>query len=296
MSTGVAEAAVAVSAEQIAVIDYASADRAVQLAAAFRQHGFAVLNRHPLAEDLIARVYTAWQRFFADPVRHDYAFEQSTHAGYVSTQQAETAKGSQVKDIKEFYHFYPWAPCPPELQAVTMPLYQALEQLACTLLADLEQCLPAELKARLDRPLADMVRDCKRSLLRPIHYPPLTGQEEPGAVRAAAHEDICMLTLIPRATSAGLQVLSKQHQWLPVPCNPDYIVVNVGDCLQECTEGFYPSTTHRVINPENPQQRSTSRISMPLFLHAHDDVVLSERHTADSYRQLRFRELGLLDD
>lgn len=286
-----------VIAESIAIVDCKSNSMLDDFATAMQKIGFAVLINHPLQENMIADVYAAWEDFFQSPEAEKqlFAFKQDTHDGYVPAEMAETAKGATVKDLKQFYHFFSWGRCPAELRAKTLSLFSAIEALACHLLTGLERHLPASIIQHLDRPLADMVRNCKRSLLRPIQYPPLTGAEEAGAVRAAAHEDICMLTLIPRATSPGLQVLSKQQRWLNVPCDPRYVVVNIGDCLQECTQGFYPSTTHRVINPETASRRAPARMSMPLFLHAHDDVVLSTEHTAESYRRQRFKELGLLD-
>jgi isopenicillin N synthase-like dioxygenase len=123
----------------------------------------------------------------------------------------------------------------------------------------------------------------------------LNGTEEQGAIRAAAHEDINLITLLPAATEPGLQVKDKAGNWHDVKTDPETLVVNISDMLQEATDGFYRSTTHRVINPEGSDY-SKPRLSMPMFVHPRADVVLSPRYTAGSYLNERLRELGLLKD
>ena len=105
-------------------------------------------------------------------------------------------------------------------------------------------------------------------------------------------QDINLLTLLPAATASGLQVKHSSGDWWDVPINPSWIIVNAGDMLQECTDYYYPSTTHRVLNPTGDEAKK-SRLAMPLFLHPCGEVVLSKRHTAQSYRAERFAELGL---
>ena len=116
------------------------------------------------------------------------------------------------------------------------------------------------------------------------------GEENPSAIRAGAHEDINLITLLVAGSESGLQVLSNDGDWVDVATSPEYIVVNIGDMLQECSDGYYPSTTHRVINPSI---QNTSRYSMPFFVHARDEVQLSEKYTAKSYLEERLREIGL---
>ena len=119
------------------------------------------------------------------------------------------------------------------------------------------------------------------------------GTEEPGAIRAAAHEDINLLTILPASNEPGLQVKGSDGEWMDVPCDFGTLIINIGDMLQEASRGYYPSTTHRVINPTGGSA-AKSRISLPLFLHPRPDVVLSERHTAHSYLMERLRELGVI--
>ena len=128
--------------------------------------------------------------------------------------------------------------------------------------------------------------------LRIIHYPPLLGTEDSKAVRAGAHEDINLITLLVAGSQPGLQVLSKDDNWVDVSTSPEYIVVNIGDMLQMASNGYYPSTTHQVVNPGSASL-NTPRFSMPLFLHPNDHVRLSKEYTAGSYLDERLKEIGL---
>jgi isopenicillin N synthase-like dioxygenase len=143
-------------------------------------------------------------------------------------------------------------------------------------------------------PLPDMLEDSDHTLLRVLHYPPLIGQEEPDAVRAAAHTDINLLTLLPAATEPGLQIRRQDGSWLDVPCDFGLLIVNIGDMLAEASGHYFPSTVHQVLNPTGAD-RAKRRISLPLFLHPRREVVLSERYTVGSYFDERMRELRALD-
>jgi isopenicillin N synthase-like dioxygenase len=150
---------------------------------------------------------------------------------------------------------------------------------------------PPEVKARYSMPLTKMIDGCQETLLRVLHYPPLVGDEDPGAVRAAAHGDINLLTILPAATEPGLQVLGKDNAWHDVPCDFGLLIVNIGDMLEEASGHYYPSTVHRVLNPVGEGAKK-SRISMPLFLHPRREIVLSDRYTVGSYFEERMRELS----
>lgn len=277
----------------VSVIDYQSQNAAEDFARGLRETGFAVLKNHPVDDALLKRAYSEWQAFFNGEDKHNYPYDEHAQEGYVSTELSETAKGNDKKDLKEFYHYYSWSRCPKGLEEVTAQTYSALTGLAAELLGWIEAHLPEEYSQQLSEPLSNMIKDSPNSLLRPIHYPPLTGNEEPGALRAAAHEDINLLTILPAATADGLEVKDANGNWLPVPTGENWIIINAADMLQECTKGYYKSTSHRVTNPQGEAAKK-SRISMPLFLHPRDEVVLSERHTRKSYLEERLRELGLL--
>ncbi|HLD16267.1 MAG TPA: 2OG-Fe(II) oxygenase family protein [Coxiellaceae bacterium] len=277
----------------IKVVDYLNENASQQFTEGLKEIGFAVIANHPISQRLIDDNYAGWKEFFHLPEREMFIFDPKRHDGYASAQLSETAKGYGVKDLKEFYHYYPHGRCPDCLRPITQRLYEELTRLASVLLRWIEKHAPLSIQKNLSLPLSEMIRDSHHTLLRIAHYPPLTGQEPAGALRAAPHEDINLLTLLPAATAEGLQVLNSQGQWIEVPLNPNWIVVNIGDMLEECTEHYYPSTKHRVINPSGEQAKQP-RLSMPLFLHPRDEVILSGRHTAATYRLERFRELGLV--
>ncbi len=173
-------------------------------------------------------------------------------------------------------------------------LFNCLVHLAEELLGWFEQALPVEIQSQLTMPLSAMIADSQETLMRPIHYPPLTEAETTGSVRAAAHADINLITLLPAATAIGLEVQDNQGQWHQVPGYKDDLVVNAGDMLQLATQGYYRSTAHRVINPSGEAAKQ-SRYSMPLFLHARPEVLLAGV-TAQSYLQERLKEIGLLPE
>jgi isopenicillin N synthase-like dioxygenase len=134
-----------------------------------------------------------------------------------------------------------------------------------------------------------MVENTDQTLFRIIHYPAIKDYSNTTGVRAAAHEDINLITLLPMATAEGLEVLDAQGNWLKVGGDPNAIVINVGDMLQEATKGYLRSTTHRVVNTN----MNKARYSAPLFIHPKPQVKLSDIYTADSYLQERLKELGL---
>ncbi|OGT48282.1 MAG: 2OG-Fe(II) oxygenase [Gammaproteobacteria bacterium RIFCSPHIGHO2_12_FULL_41_15] len=276
----------------IEVIDYNALNVAEAFTRALKDIGFAVIANSPVRQALIDEAYRDWYAFFNSEEKQDYAFDPKTHAGFISQALSENAKGNAIKDIKEFYHYFEWGPCPENLKQVTQALYSDLKNLARTLLQWIDEKTPEDIRQKFSMPLSEMIADDRRTLFRLIHYPPLTGHEPKGALRAAAHGDINLITLLTAASAEGLEVLDKKGQWLPVPHNANWIVVNVADMLQEATDHYYPSTQHRVVNPMGEAAKQ-SRLSMPLFLHPADDVKLSDRYTAESYRRERFEEIGL---
>lgn len=278
---------------QVQVVDYQSPTAAEDFTRSLRETGFGVLVNHPLSKQRVQQIYDTWLSFFLSDDKHQYAYNVGTQDGYFSADISEVAKGATKKDIKEYFHIYPWGQIPASLEEVILAYYKDASTLASELLAWVEEHTPADIRAHYSEPLANMIAETPNTLLRVLHYPPLSGDEEPGAIRAAAHEDINLLTILPAANEPGLQVLSKDNEWLDVPCEFGYLVVNTGDMLQEASQGYYPSTTHRVINPTGGSVEK-SRVSLPLFLHPRSEVKLSERHTQHSYLQERLKELGVI--
>jgi len=276
----------------IEVIDYSAPDAAKRFVESLHKTGFGVLINHPIKQSLVESIYQQWFDFFNSDDKFNFEFDPIKQDGYFSPDISETAKGHTVKDIKEYFHVYPWGRIPENLRAEILSYYQLTSALASQLLDWVEQYSPKEIAKHYSEPLSQMIKDTPNTLLRVLHYPPITGEEKPGAIRAAAHEDINLLTILPAANEAGLQVQTKTGEWLDIPANFGNLIINIGDMLQEASQGYFPSTSHRVINPDG-KNSGKSRISLPLFLHPRSEVKLSERHTQDSYLLERLRELGV---
>lgn len=276
---------------EILKADYQSKSGPQDFVRSFRETGFAVVTNHPTPKDLIDEVYREWAAYFASEEKHADTFDKESQAGYFPF-KSENAKDNPVKDLKEFFHVYEGKKFPKSLGPATMNLYRALMKLGFDLLNWVEAGSPKEVREKFSVPLTQMIEGSKRNLFRILHYPPLSGNEEAGAIRAAAHEDINLITLLPASTEMGLQVKDLQGRWFDVPGEYGQIVVNVGDMLQEASGHYYRSTTHQVVNPKGEASKK-SRYSMPLFIHPRDDVRLSARHTAGTYLDERLREIGL---
>ncbi|MEZ9237741.1 isopenicillin N synthase family dioxygenase [Shewanella sp. 10N.286.52.A9] len=278
---------------KLETIDYRSEDCAKQFVESLRETGFGVLSNHPISKELVETIYKEWYEFFQSEQKQDFLFKPETQDGFFPVSISETAKGHTVKDIKEYFHVYPWGRIPESLKQNILAYYKHANQLAAELLGWIEQYAPEDVAKHFSIPLPKMIEDSQKTLLRVLHYPPMLGDEELGAIRAAAHEDINLITVLPAANEPGLQVQTKDDTWIDVPSDFGNIIINIGDMLQEASGGYYPSTSHRVINPEGTD-KTKSRISLPLFLHPNPEVVLSERYTADSYLMERLRELGVI--
>lgn len=279
---------------ELVAVDYTAENAAELFTQSLHETGFGVLKNHPIRKELVETIYREWEAWFKgdETEKEKFLFSREVQDGFFPSSISEIAKGQTLKDIKEYYHIYPHGRCPASLEANIRTYYSEANTLAQTLLTWVEQYSPPEIAAKYSMPLSDMIVDCHKTLLRILHYPPMTGDEEPGAIRAAAHGDINLLTVLPAANEPGLQVQRKDGSWMDAPSDFGLLIVNIGDMLEETSEGYYPSTIHRVINPSGKASEK-SRISLPLFLHARPDVILSERHTAHSYLEERLRELGV---
>ena len=275
---------------EILTIDYQSSELGLKLTQSLKNTGFAVIKNHPIDKMLISSIYDDWKSFFNSNSKNNYLFHKVKQDGYFPF-MSENAKGSKIKDLKEFYHIYDWGRYPIEISDKTSILIKEFKNMAKHLLSEINLNSPLDIKSKFSIPLDTMIDKSAQNLLRVIHYPPLNNNENLESIRAGAHEDINLITLLVAGSQPGLQVLKKDNTWMDVSTSKDYIVINVGDMLQECSGGYYPSTTHRVINPS--QNKDISRYSMPFFVHARDDVVLSKKYTAKSYLEERLREIGL---
>ncbi len=263
------------------------ADRAAfvaELGAAYREWGFAGIRGHGIAQSLIDDAYAVFAEFFALPesTKRKYHVDGAGGARGYTPFGVETAKGATYSDLKEFWHIgreiprdskyaevmQPnlWPEEVPRFREVGYDLYQALDQLGSQVLGALALDMGLPEDYFVDK------TDNGNSILRPIHYPPITTPDIPN-VRAGAHEDINLITLLVGASAAGLEVLSRKGEWVPFTADADTIVVNIGDMLQRMTNHVYPSTTHRVVNPPGELARQP-RYSTPFFLHLNPDVVI----------------------
>jgi isopenicillin N synthase-like dioxygenase len=272
---------------EILAIGLNEPDAPARFAKSLRETGFAILKDHGLGAAEIDQMYKVWEDFFDGGTGPDYAVQPNESAGYFGY-KSENAKGAVNKDLKEFFHVYQNKDVPASTETETRAFQDKLIGLGSTLLQWLDDETPSDVS--FSEPLKGMIDGSDMSLLRIIHYPPLPDNVEPGEVRAAAHEDINLITLLVTGTEPGLQAKDVNGQWHDVPCTPGYITVNSGDMLSMASKGHYPSTPHRVINP--PAQENRSRYSMPLFVHPRPDVVL-DKMTASEFLDERLREIGL---
>lgn len=255
-----------------------------ELGAAYREFGFCGISGHDIPKADIDAAYRVFQEFFALPAEVKQKYHQPGTGGArgYTPFGVETAKDSKHPDLKEFWHIGREIPrdskyagimaaniWPSEIEGFRehgYGLYEALDALGSRVLRALA------LHIHLPEDFFEDKIQCGNSILRPIHYPPITADNIPN-VRAGAHEDINFITLLVGASAEGLEVLTREGHWLPITTEGDAIVVNIGDMLQRLTNHVYPSTTHRVINPRNDNARNP-RYSVPFFLHPNPDVVL----------------------
>lgn len=287
-----------------------------ELGKAFEEVGFVAVKNHGVPDQLIGDLYKYIQEFFSLPIEQKKMYEIPELAGqrgYTSFGK-EHAKGSDNPDLKEFYQYgqiprdnYIEDEYPPNISIKQINLfdktfsdaYRVFEKLGSALLQAISMYL------NLDEHYFDKYIFNGNSILRAIHYPPIT-QEPKTAIRAEQHEDINLITLLVGASADGLQILTKQQNWVGVTSLPDQIVVNVGDMLQRLTNNKLRSTTHRVVNPDR-ELWHTSRFSIPFFLHPISCMSLQcfpecidiqhpklyKDATAGEYLDERLREIGL---
>jgi len=227
---------------ELEAVDYTDTDADVKFVKSLKETGFGVLRNHPIPESTVNGIYASWSGFFDSEEKQQYLFDAEKFDGFFPTTMAETAKGHSVRDIKEYYHFYPWGRCPSALKQELDNYYAEAITLASTLLGWVEQHTPNKVAKQFSEPLSNMIQGSEQSLLRVLHYPPLPDDVDPGAIRASAHEDINLLTILPAANEPGLQVQKRDGSWLDVPCEFGNLIINVGDMLQEASGAYFPYT------------------------------------------------------
>ncbi|MET0274233.1 MAG: 2-oxoglutarate and iron-dependent oxygenase domain-containing protein [Phenylobacterium sp.] len=283
----------------------------------YARWGFAVLSDHGLPQDRIDAALEQMKLFFALPedVKLKYKLPVMGQRGYTPF-GIETAKGAQHFDLKEFWHVgrelppghpfrdhmpdnvWPDAELP-EFREKVQWLYDALDAMGLKVLEAIASYIG------LERHFFEPTVNFGNSILRLLHYPPVP--KDGPHIRAGAHEDINVITLLLGAEEAGLEVKDRDGQWVAINPPPGALVCNIGDMLQRLTNHRLPSTTHRVVNPA-PERRGFPRYSTPFFLHFNSDYLIEtlpscvdaahpDRYpdpiTADDYLQERLAEIKL---
>jgi isopenicillin N synthase-like dioxygenase len=270
---------------RVQTVDFTHPQAGQMFVNSLQQTGFALIKQHPVPKTLLQTLYSQWQQFFWGDDKHDYVIDEpvapDNRGGFIPAAVSETAVGHSVRDIKEFYHLIPGQQVPPLLEPASMKYLDLTFHLGQTLLGWLQQYAPKRAIRGLSEPL-DKMLSIDASLLRILHYPALEGDEEPGAMRAAAHEDVNLMTILPVSEQPGLQVRDKAGYWHEVAGNVGDLIINSGDMLQEATGGFFPSTPHQVVNPEKNND-NVPRMSIPYFLTPRLDVRLSAQYTAGQF-------------
>lgn len=281
-----------------------------------KDYGFIILKDHTVEQKKIDRAYELVKEFFDLPLetKVKYKGNNGGQRGYTPF-KTEHAKDNKNPDLKEFWHVgrelaatsaykgvYPenvWPTEVAELKKTFIELYEAMDTTSITLLEAIGKGLdvPSDYFSK-------MIHD-GNSIVRMIHYPPTKGQDTKNSIRAAAHEDINLITMLVGATESGLQLLERDGTWLDVESRPGEIVVDTGDMMSRITNNVLPSTTHRVINPSDD---GSARFSMPFFVHPHSNAILKcipsceaaggrtpqPEITAGEFLTQRLREIGLI--
>ncbi|TYP75138.1 isopenicillin N synthase-like dioxygenase [Aquimarina intermedia] len=289
-----------------------------EIGKAYEEIGFVALKNHFLSDALVDELYKEVTSFFALPVETKKKYEiegLGGQRGYISFGK-EHAKGKKEGDLKEFWHFgqepsedanlieeYPENVKVEELMDFNhtgMEAYRMLEKTGIYVLRALA------IYIGLDEFYFDHWASNGNSILRPIHYPPIT-EEPKGAVRAGAHGDINLITLLMGASTGGLQVQRKDGEWIDAVPEEDELVINVGDMLERLTNNKLRSTIHRVVNPPK-EEWSNPRYSIPFFMHPRSEMKLNcleecisednpkqyEDITAGEFLHQRLVEIGLI--
>ena len=238
--------------------------------------GFAVITNHGIDRQFIKETQDAWRRFFnqSQGYKRRFVNPDDSNLGFTGF-GGEKGLGATAADLKEFFHWKPDCELPREVSFVTERMYSLLEEIVAP------QLLRALNGLGSTMDYEQVCSGSNNTIFRALYYPAMKDIEvQPGAVRAAAHEDINFITLLVAASAPGLQVQDKNGVWYDVPHEENSIVMNVGDMLQAASGGMLRSTTHRVINPNGDTE---DRISIPLFIHPHGDTELVPGKTAQEF-------------
>ena len=288
-----------------------------QLFHGIKDYGFIILKDHDVSPALLTEAYQVLERFYSLPekTKLNYVSEMGGGQRGYTPFGKEHAKGSPVMDLKEFWNvgrevpaghafskYYPKNIWPDDSVAEFRPVFEKLFNQLETAGIQMMEALSYPLQVEKDFFTKMVVEG--NSILRLLHYPPIPEGADPRCVRAAEHEDINFITILPAATTSGLQLKDRDGSWLDIESDYGTLIVDAGDMLSRITNDVIPSTTHRVINPQDG--KNTSRYSMPFFMHPHPEAMLSclpscrgtgakyADITAHDFLMQRLREIGLV--
>jgi isopenicillin N synthase-like dioxygenase len=266
------------------------------------EYGFVVIRNHSISNELLLEAYKLSQQFFTLPeaTKSQYFIPNGGGARGYTPFGREHAKDAPAPDLKEFWHVgrteNVWPTEIANFRRTFETLFKELDNLGRTILSALTGPL------QIETDFFDHMTDRGNSILRLLHYPPIAPGVDPRCIRAAAHEDINLITLLVAASATGLELKLRSGEWMAVHSEPMDIVVDSGDMLARLTNDVIPSTTHRVVNPIGPNR---PRYSMPFFMHPNSDAMLSCLASckgsgakypdilSDDFLQQRLREIGL---
>ncbi len=241
---------------EVLSVNYNASDAPAKFTQSIRATGFCVVSQHPIEKSLIDEAYADWQIFFSDDRKSDYKFNEETQDGYFPAEISQ-----------EYFQYYPWGKHPDFLGSATAELYRQMLQMAGFVLQWLEDHSPPEISAQFSMPLSEMIADCPKTLLRILNHLPHSASESKGTISSGALSDSNLITLLPAVGEMGLQAQKTSGEWYDVPCDHGSIIVNIADTLQMASQGYFPSTPHRIVNPHSETARKP-RLSLPLFLHS----------------------------
>eukprot|EP01027_Heterolobosea_sp_BB2_P020037 GEZU01028246.1.p1 GENE.GEZU01028246.1~~GEZU01028246.1.p1 ORF type:complete len:358 (+),score=103.92 GEZU01028246.1:60-1076(+) len=298
-----------------------------QLGEAIQSCGFVRVVNHDVPQELVEQVYSVGRKFFALPeeVKAKYHCKYGNgNRGWAPFGMEHAKDNAGSPDLKEFFHvgrelledhqffniygpnLFPTEEEVPEFRTKSLALFNALDRAARTILSALA------LYCGVDATFFDDIVADGNSILRIIHYPPISDKFPVNSIRASAHEDINLITILPSATTSGLEILRKSDQkWIPCKDKVGELVVDTGDMMARLTNGFFPATTHRVSNPSDETEARKERMSIPFFTHPNPTAVLDahrlpervwkysgkqpeEPITAHDFLMKRLREIGLI--
>lgn len=268
-------------------------DAAIRFSQSLHYDKFALINMELFTPEDLAVFYSSWDVFFNSETKNDYLFEAVSQQGYfpIDLERARTAKKT---DHKEMFHYIPTGNNPVNVRQPSYKIYIMLLLVSQTIMHWLDIGTPEAITEKFPIPLSSALDIHLHTLLRVLYYPE-THLATDDKIRAAEHEDISLVTLLPLATSPGLEIKNASGEWVAVQGSENSILVIVGDLLESYSHNYYQSTAHRVVHPEGVTQ-APKRLSTVLFVHPKPDIMLPNGYTVQGFFNERIKQIGLYQE